>query len=119
MTHELDREITAAVALCRPDGTAAPEAIGWSRRPVHRCVVDRPWGRRKRWHYWAVVTPAEIVSLTVVDLDYAGAIVALWIELATGRTVRDATVRPRGWPGPWPEVADRGDLTLDHRGVAV
>ncbi|MFJ1757924.1 DUF2804 domain-containing protein [Kitasatospora sp. NPDC088134] len=66
-THE--REITEPVDLCRPDGTLAPDAVGWSRTPLHRGNLQG-WGRTKRWEYWCVSTPSHLVALTVSDLDY-------------------------------------------------
>jgi len=47
-----------------------PEAVGWTRRPLHR--TDLPWtGRAKRWEYWGVVTRRFVLGLTIADLDYA------------------------------------------------
>ena len=53
MTHE--PEITQPVDLCTPDGTLNPEALGWSRRPLHRANLTGFPGRNKRWDYWAVL----------------------------------------------------------------
>jgi hypothetical protein len=105
------------VDLCDPDGAANPAAVGWSRRPWHRCRVDGPWGRRKRWHYWCVTSAREVVSLTFADLDYVGAAVVVIADRATGRSVRDAVVRPGGWGAALPDVADRGRVEIDHGGV--
>ncbi|MGW6980952.1 DUF2804 domain-containing protein [Streptomyces sp. NPDC054932] len=66
-THE--REITDPVDLCLADGRLAPDAVGWSRRPLHRSRIGG-WGRTKRWEYWCVTTPTHLVALTVSDLDY-------------------------------------------------
>lgn len=66
-THE--KEITAPVDLCTPDGRLNPAAVGWSRTPLHRCNL-RGWGRTKRWEYWCVTTPTHLVALTVSSLDY-------------------------------------------------
>ncbi|MEU3073869.1 DUF2804 domain-containing protein [Streptomyces laurentii] len=66
-THE--REITAPVDLCLPDGRLNPSAAGWSRTPLHRANL-RGWGRNKRWEYWCVTTPTHLVALTVSDLDF-------------------------------------------------
>ncbi|MFE6098619.1 DUF2804 domain-containing protein [Streptomyces laurentii] len=66
-THE--REITAPVDLCLPDGRLNPSAAGWSRTPLHRAGL-RGWGRNKRWEYWCVTTPTHLVALTVSDLDF-------------------------------------------------
>lgn len=43
MTSE--REITAEVDLCTPDGRSAQEAVGWTRRPLHHANL-RGWGAR-------------------------------------------------------------------------
>ncbi|MGW3493794.1 DUF2804 domain-containing protein [Streptomyces sp. NPDC001020] len=66
-THE--REITAPVDLCLPDGRLNHSAVGWSRQPLHRANL-RGWGRTKRWEYWCVTTPTHLVALTVSDLDF-------------------------------------------------
>ena len=34
-----EREITRPVALCTPDGRLNPDAVGWSRRPLHDCAL--------------------------------------------------------------------------------
>ena len=60
----VEREITEAVDLCRPDGRLSPDAVGWSRHPLHRTGL-RGWGRSKRWEYWGLVTPEHIVGITV------------------------------------------------------
>jgi hypothetical protein len=36
-----ERELTSPVALCRPDGTLAPDAIGWARHPIIDCTLHR------------------------------------------------------------------------------
>ncbi|MFD9130074.1 DUF2804 domain-containing protein [Kitasatospora sp. NPDC059571] len=66
-----ERELTAPVDLCRPDGRLDPAAVGWSRRPLHRANL-RGWGRTKRWEYWCITGPTHIVALTVSDLDFLG-----------------------------------------------
>ncbi|MFF5483937.1 DUF2804 domain-containing protein [Streptomyces virginiae] len=80
-THE--REIVAPVDLCRPDGRIAPQAIGWSRTPLHRCRIPG-WGRTKRWEYWCVTTPTHLVALTVSDLDYLALNSIYVLEYGTG-----------------------------------
>lgn len=84
-------ELTAPVALTRPDGSLNPDAVGWTRRPLHdtsgigRGLRGR--GRNKRWEYWGVITPTHLVSITISNLDYA-ALHGFWVyERRTGRTV--------------------------------
>src|SRR4051812_11385516 len=108
-----EREITGFVDLC-DGGVVRPEALGWSRRPLHRCRVDGPWGRRKRWHHWCVTSPREIVALTFADLDWAGFAAVMVVERGRGEIVRDVAVRPLGWGAALPEVADRGRVEVAH-----
>jgi hypothetical protein len=107
-----EREITAMVDLCE-EGVRAG-ALGWSRRTLHRCRVDGPWGRRKRWHHWCVTSQREIVAVTFADLDWAGLAVVMAIDRGTGETVRDVCVRPLGWGAALPDVADRGRVEVAH-----
>jgi hypothetical protein len=87
-----EREITEPVDLCLPDGRLNPDAVGWSRRPLHRPNL-RGWGRGKRWEYWGLVTPTHIVGLTVSSIDYAGVQSVFVLDRATGaEIVRDAVV---------------------------
>lgn len=63
---------TGPVPLCLPDGRLNPDAVGWSRRPIHDCTLHRRWPRKKRWNYWCVVNDSCLFSVTLSTLDYAG-----------------------------------------------
>ncbi|HLS77681.1 MAG TPA: DUF2804 domain-containing protein [Nocardia sp.] len=67
-----ERELTAPVDLCDARGRLNPEAVGWSRRPLHRANLSGAWGRKKRWDYWAVTAPDLYLAITCADLDYLG-----------------------------------------------
>jgi hypothetical protein len=108
-----EREITLPVDLCAGE-VVAPAAIGWSRRPLHRCRVDGPWGRRKRWHHWCVTSAREVVALTFADLDYLGLFVAFAIDRGSGEVVKDVTIRPLGWRALLPESAAHGRVEVAH-----
>ncbi|MBI4955333.1 MAG: DUF2804 domain-containing protein [Myxococcales bacterium] len=107
-----EREIATPVALCRADGRFDPDARGFSRAPLCACEVPGPWGRRKRWHYWAVTSPREIVSLTFVDLDYLGLAVAVVVDRASGRRFRGAAAAPLGWRMPLPVRDGEGEVSV-------
>jgi hypothetical protein len=80
-------ELTAPVDLCTPDGRRLqPAARGWSRVPLHTGNVGGPWGRAKRWDYWAVLADDLVVSTTYADVDYLGIADVWWCDLATGAT---------------------------------
>lgn len=95
-----EREITAEVEVCRPDGTLNPDAVGWTRHPLHDTSRigrgRRGWGRAKRWEYWAVTTPTHLVGVTVSSLDYAG-VYAVWVhDRRSGETVSHDVIDPLG-----------------------
>lgn len=84
LTHE--REVTEPVDLCLPGGRVLnPAARGWSRFPVQNCNIAGTWGRKKRWDYWAVLTPTHALSVTYADVDYLGITDVWWVDLRTGR----------------------------------
>lgn len=89
-THE--RETTAPVALCTSEGNLNPEAVGWSRTPLHDCAVPG-WGRTKRWEYWLVTTPTHLVAITVADIDYLGLVSVHLLEYQ-GREASRTSLRP-------------------------
>lgn len=80
-------EITSPVDLCTADGRLNRAAVGWSRRPLHRCNLRGRWGRKKRWDYWCVTTDEHLFSLTFADLDYLGLYVAQFLEYSTQRFI--------------------------------
>lgn len=118
MTHE--RELTAPVDLCRPDGRLAAEARGWSRRPLHRANLFGRSGRNKRWDYWAVLAGDLVVSTVYSDVDVLGLADVFWADLATGETGGLGILVPNAEgmrlperPGTEPLVVSRDGLTLE------
>lgn len=65
-------ELTDPVNLCDSKGNLNPAAIGWSRQPLHHCNLRGHWPRKKRWNYWAVVSPTHLFSITLSNVDYMG-----------------------------------------------
>lgn len=100
-----ERELTAPVQLCLPDGRLNTEAVGWSRTPLVNTdgIAARrgggtrapyAWGRNKRWEYWGVTTPTHLIALTVSSIDYAG-VHSLWVfDRATGAEIAVDAVVP-------------------------
>ena len=99
MTHE--REITEPVDLCLPSGRLRPDAVGWSRRPLHHANL-RGWGRNKRWEYWGIVTPTHVVGLVASSLDYAGVHSLYVLDDTPSRSKLD----PKGKPGVFVGYSD-------------
>ena len=92
------REITARTRLVMGDGRLNPDAVGWSRHPLHDTSgLKRGWrgrGRNKRWEYWLVMTPDLLVSQTISDIDYAGVHTVWAYEIATGRLLDEGAIAP-------------------------
>jgi hypothetical protein len=96
-THE--RELTQPVDLATPDGRQlSPDAIGWSRRPLHRANLAGRWGRTKRWDYWAVLAEDLVISVTYADVDYLGIVDVWWADLS-GVPGAAARTQPEARPG--------------------
>ena len=98
-----ERELTAPVDLCTPDGSSLnPAARGWSRTPLHRANLDGQPGRNKKWDYWAVLAGDLVVSAVYSDIDVLGLADVGWIDLAAGTPGRcghrGRTGRPSACP---------------------
>lgn len=87
-------EKTSTVDLCDPLGGLNPNAVGWGRGPfVHANLPGR--GRSKRWEYWAVMSPAQVLTVTVSNLDYA-TMHAIYFHDASGVEVAEKALTPLG-----------------------
>ena len=113
-----EREITAPVALCLPDGRLNPSAVGWTRHPLHRTDL-RGWGRSKRWEYWGLMTPDHVVGVTVSSLDYA-AVHQVWVlDRSTGTEIDDGAVVPLGRGTVLPQSLGGGGAQARARGLTI
>ncbi|WP_204163426.1 DUF2804 domain-containing protein [Nocardioides gilvus] len=113
-----EREITTPVDLCGPDGRLNPDAVGWTRTPLHRTHLSG-WGRAKRWEYWGVVTPTHIIGVVISSLDYAGVPSLYVLERATGREWAEDAVVPLARGVVLPDVAGRGRARTSGGGVRI
>jgi hypothetical protein len=112
-THE--RELTSSVALCRDDGRRLnPDAVGWSRYPLHRANLRGGWGRTKRWDYWAILTDDLAIALTYADVDYLGIVSVWWAQLDRGLAGGREHVVPLARGISLPDVP--GATPLEHHG---
>lgn len=95
----VEREITGPVDMCRADGTLNPQAVGWSRAPLHRANL-RGWGRNKRFEFWCVTTPDFIVTANISQHDYRMMLASAFIDRATKSVVatRENRWLPRAAP---------------------
>jgi hypothetical protein len=117
-THE--REITAPVDLCLPDGSALnPAARGWSRVPLHRANLHGHHGRNKRWDYWCVLSGDLVVSWVYSNVDHLGLADVWWCDLPTGTTGGAGTGSRGGAGFDLPEVPGTAPLQIDQHGFAL
>jgi len=92
-----ERELTEPVPLCLPDGRLNPDAIGWSRTPLHDGRLPGWWGRRKRWDFWGVTGPDCALNIVVADIDYLG-IVDVWFhDFARDASATKSLSLPLAW----------------------
>ena len=116
-----EREITVSVDLCTSRGRLNPDAVGWTRRPLHRANL-RGWGRTKRWEYWGIVTPDHIIGIVLTSLDYAGLQGIYLLDRASGTEIVKDVVTPfaRGVhlpdrSGVGTATGHAGDLVIELR----
>jgi len=115
-THE--RELTAPVDLCTPDGLRLnPDARGWSRQPLHRANLLGRFGDNKRWDYWAILAGDLIVSITYADIDHLGLADVYWADLATSETGGQGIVVGAGEGISLPDVPASRPLTIVHESL--
>ncbi len=92
----LENELSAPVDLCRKDGTLNPQAIGWSRMPLHTCNLRGRWPRKKRWNYWAVTSERYLFSATVSNVDYSGLVFVYLADFARDLFYETTLILPLG-----------------------
>src|SRR4051794_1492114 len=109
----MERELREETRLCTADGRLDPAAIGWSRRPLHRANLRGRWPRKKRWDYWAFMTPRHFLFVLVADVDYLGIASVSLLDLATGRRFEAAAITPLGLGVRLPETVCGAPIVFD------
>lgn len=112
-----ERELREPVALALADGRLNMEAIGWSRRPVQTCDLPGPWGRRKQWDYWCVITDTHLLSVTYANLDYLGMASAWFLDFSSGLSLERAVASPFAIGFDQPATVGGGDIHWSGLGL--
>lgn len=89
-------ELISPVNLCDKNGNLNPEALGWSRRPLHKCNLQGHWPRKKRWNYWAINSPTHLFSVTLSDVDYLGLPFIYLLDFKTQAYAEKTLIKPFG-----------------------
>lgn len=115
-----ERELVEPIDLCTPDGTALnPEALGWSRRPLHRANLDGCFGRNKKWDYWAILAGDLVVSSVFSNVDVLGIADVWWVDLASGETGGLLVAAEPNGDFLLPEVPAAAPLHVDRDGLTL
>jgi len=112
-------ELFHEVLECTPQGTLNPSAVGWSRRPLHRCNLSGNAGRKKRWDYWCVTSLEALFSLTYSQLDYLGIVDVWFLDLASRELFQASVPVPFAVGFSLPETVNGGDMRFDWLGLKV
>ena len=92
----MNSEIDEPVDLCTDSGSLNPDAVGWSRWPLHRCNLSGHRLRKKRWNYWAIQTERYFFCAGVADLGYAANAFVYLVDLRRKSVIENSVVRPFG-----------------------
>jgi Protein of unknown function (DUF2804) len=114
-----ERELTDDVDLCTGDGRLNPDAIGWSRRPLHGCTLPGTWGRRKRWDFWGVTGPGFALNLVVADVDYIGLADVWFRDLARQAEATCSVTIPAARGVALPDRVGAAPIRVDRGGLDV
>lgn len=114
----VEREITEHTVLCDRRGKLRPEAIGWSRYPLHDCQISGHMGRKKKWNFWFIINNQVIITVAVCHLDYIGLAFFHLIDLQSGQKV-EQTIKVPLAIGIYLPDSVHGDVHFDHKKLQI
>lgn len=121
--HPLDHTILTTL----PDGTLNPNAVGWARQPIQISNLRGHALRKKRWNYWALITPECLFSVTLSNIDYMGLAFVYFLDFETKRFYEKTAMSlfgkgcdlPETVEGPIEFNSPEMKLAMDDRGQAI
>ncbi|MBW8639207.1 DUF2804 domain-containing protein [Hoeflea sp. WL0058] len=113
-----EREITVPVEMCLPNGRLNPEAVGWSRFPMHRDNL-KGWGRNKRFEYWCVMSEEFIVTANISHHDYRANVASTFVDLETDQVISRRINRWLPEPGALPNPTEPRRVSQSAEGIVV
>jgi hypothetical protein len=113
-----EKELTSPVHLCQANGRLLPEAVGWSRTPLHTCNLSGRWPRKKRWNYWAVTTDTHLFSVTVSNVDYVGLVFVYVADFINDQFNEMTQIVPLGRGCDLPDTVN-ADVAFARSGLRV
>lgn len=112
-------ELTTPVRLCGDDGSLNPEAVGWSREPVHDCALPGSWGRRKRWDYWCITSPECVFVITYANVDYVGLADVWFLDRKSQKAVNRSAISPLAIGFGQPDSVAGGPMRHSKKGFEI
>ncbi len=106
--NTIPKELTEKVFLCDKTGNLNPDAVGWSRKPLHICNLRGRFPRKKRWDYWCITGDKFLFSATIAHVDYLSLGGVYFLEYDTGRFAEKGALR---FFSSHPEMADTVEKT--------
>ena len=111
-------ELTEPIQLCDSHGNLNPQAVGWSRQPLHDCNLKGHWPRKKRWNYWAIVSPTHLFSVTLSNIDYLGLPFIYFLDFDTRTFAEKTLLKPFGTGCQLPPQV-HGDVTYSDPAMPI
>jgi hypothetical protein len=111
-------ELTDPLDLCDAQGNLNPDAVGWSRQPVHHCNLKGHWPRKKRWNYWAIVSSTHLFSVTLSNIDYLGLPFIYYLNFETKTFTEKTLLKPFGTGCHLPPQIN-GDVIYDDPAMSI
>jgi hypothetical protein len=111
-------ELTEPVHLCDRNGNLNSASVGWSRHPVHYCNLKGHWPRKKRWNYWAIVSPTHLFSVTLSNIDYMGLPFIYYLNFDSREFVEKTLLKPFGAGCHLPPAVD-GNVIYDRPDMPI
>ncbi len=107
-------ELKSRVLLCDGNGQLNPDAVGWSRRPVHVCNLRGRFPRKKKWDYWCITGKDFLLSATIAHIDYLAVGALYFLEYKTKRFAERIAVKMFPRVPKMPQTVD-GTILFDQR----
>ena len=113
-----EHELFEPVNLCDERGNLNPEAIGFSKQTLHHCNLRGHWLRKKRWNYWAIVSPSLLFSITLSNVDYLGLPFVYFLDFESNVFAEKTLLKPFGAGCNLPPTVDE-DLRYDDPAMQI
>jgi hypothetical protein len=113
LPYYVERELTKPVDLCDEQGLLNPDAIGWSRIPLHRLNLSGNWPHKKKWNWWDIISPRFNFMFLIANIDYLGLAVSSFADFETKESFMSLVVPPLGRGCDMPEYVEE-DISFDN-----